>query len=183
MYAKIAVALIDGHIDIHQALRFQSETKHGKHTARSGLFLRDFPGRLILYPLEAATCAVIFFGGDWYDAGIAAVTGLTAGIVEWGLGSLNNNSKILLDILVGIAVGIVGGLFYRFDGEQACLPAVFLGTLYWFFYGTAFVIGKLCSLLLLFTRQLLGNEKKNLVCPCCSSQFLLPKRHFGDCGW
>lgn len=147
MYAKIAVALVDGRIDLHQALKFQSETKHGDHTAASGLFLRDFPGRLILYPLEAATCAVIFFGGDWRDAGVAAATGLTAGLVEWGLVSLNNNAKILIDVLVGIATGIVGGLFYRYGGETTCLPAVFLGVLYWFFYGTAFVLGMLwyCS--------------------------------------
>ena len=59
---KIAVALIHGHIDVHKALTFQIETKQGKHTAKSGLFLRDFPGRLVVYPLEAATCAVIFFG-------------------------------------------------------------------------------------------------------------------------
>eukprot|EP00526_Cylindrotheca_closterium_P007251 CAMPEP_0113658378 /NCGR_PEP_ID=MMETSP0017_2-20120614/31678_1 /TAXON_ID=2856 /ORGANISM="Cylindrotheca closterium" /LENGTH=689 /DNA_ID=CAMNT_0000572629 /DNA_START=68 /DNA_END=2137 /DNA_ORIENTATION=+ /assembly_acc=CAM_ASM_000147 len=141
LYAKIAVALVDGHIDIHQALIFQSNTKHGKHTAASGLFLRDYPGRLILYPLEAATCAVIFFGGDWTDAGVAAAAGLCAGIVEWCLVSLNNNAKILIDVLVGITTGIVGGLFYRYLETPTCLPSVFLGVLYWFFYGTAFVIG------------------------------------------
>ncbi|CAJ1945169.1 unnamed protein product [Cylindrotheca closterium] len=141
LYAKIAVALVDGQINIHQALTFQSNTKRGKHTAASGLFLRDFPGRLVLYPLEAATCAVIFFGGDWADAGVAAVTGLCAGLMEWFLVSLNSNAKILIDVLVGITTGIVGGLFYRYLDEPTCLPAVFLGVLYWFFYGTAFVIG------------------------------------------
>lgn len=142
LYAKIAIALVDGHVDIHQALKFQTETKRGRHTAASGLFLRDFPGRLILYPLEAATCAVIFFGGDWTDAGVAAVTGLCAGIVEWFLVSLNNDAKILVDILAGITTGIVGGLFYNYLEASTCLPSVFLGVLYWFFYGTAFVIGK-----------------------------------------
>ena len=53
LYTKIAVAFLDGHIDIHQALIFQTETKRGRHTAKSGLFLREFPGRLVLYPLEA----------------------------------------------------------------------------------------------------------------------------------
>ena len=39
---------------------------------------------------------------------------------------------------------MIGGLFYRFhEGEDYCLQAIFLGTLYWFFYGTAFVIGLL----------------------------------------
>jgi hypothetical protein len=64
MYMKIAVALVEERINVHQALIFQTETKQGKHTARSGLFLRNYPGRLILYPLEAATCTVIFFNGD-----------------------------------------------------------------------------------------------------------------------
>lgn len=68
-YTRIAVALIEGHIDVHKALQYQIETKQGRHTARSGLFLRDFPGRLVLYPLEAATCTVIFFGGRWEDGG------------------------------------------------------------------------------------------------------------------
>jgi len=42
---------------------------------------------------------------------------------------------------VGISTGIIGSLFYRYTEQQTCLPAIFLGTLYWFFYGTAFVIG------------------------------------------
>lgn len=146
LYAKIAIALTNGYIDIHEALKFQQETKEGLHTAASGLFLRNYPGRLILYPLEAATCAVIFFSGDWHDAGVAAVTGLAAGLVEWFLNSnwtlknLGNNGKVLTDLLVGISTGVIGGLFYKYK-DTTCLPSVFLGTLYWFFYGTAFVIG------------------------------------------
>ena len=34
LYMKIAYALMEGHINIHEALIFQTETKHGKHTAR-----------------------------------------------------------------------------------------------------------------------------------------------------
>ena len=55
LYMKVAVAYVDGYINIHQALNFQSDIKKGKHTAASGLFLRDFPGRLLLYPFEAGT--------------------------------------------------------------------------------------------------------------------------------
>ena len=62
---RIAIALMDGDITVHEALIFQSDTKMGEHTAKSGLFVRDFPGRLILYPGVAATCAIIFFSGDW----------------------------------------------------------------------------------------------------------------------
>ena len=38
-----------------QALQYQIETKEGKHTAPSGMWLRDFPGRLVLYPLQVMT--------------------------------------------------------------------------------------------------------------------------------
>lgn len=142
LYMKIAVAFIEGNINIHQALIFQTETKLGKHTAKSGLFLRKHPGRLILYPLEAATCAVIFFGGDWTDGGVAAVCGLATGLVDMSLQKYASaDTQILVDAAVGFVTGIVGGLFYQYTGESNCLSAIFLGTLYWFFYGTAFVIG------------------------------------------
>ena len=144
IYMRIAVALVDGHIDVYEALNYQDQTLEGRHTARSGLFLRDFPGRLLLYPFQAATCAVIFFGGDFLDAGIAAICGLTAGLVEWFLSKLGGQFKefkILVDVFVGVSTGIIGGLFYHYTPEEVCLKSIFLGTLYWFFYGTAFVIG------------------------------------------
>lgn len=153
MYEKTAMALVEGHIGIHDALIYQTETKKGKHTCKSGLFLRGNPGRLVLYPLQAATCCVIFFGGDLRDAGVAAVCGIMAGLIEWALSSKSifanvNDSKLLIDFLIGLSTGIIGGLFYRSynylpNEDNFCLQAVFLGTLYWFFYGTAFVIGLL----------------------------------------
>lgn len=105
---------------------FQSETKMGNHTASSGNFLREFPGRLVLYPAVASTCAVIFFGGDWTDFGIAALAGLVAGLVEYGLSLVGGG--VLTDYMVGTSVGIVAGLFYRFGGEDICVSSVFLGT-------------------------------------------------------
>mmetsp|Transcript_24792 Transcript_24792/g.35482 ORF Transcript_24792/g.35482 Transcript_24792/m.35482 type:complete len:687 (-) Transcript_24792:147-2207(-) len=163
IYHRIAMALIEGQINVHEALIYQREAKRGMHTAKSGLFIRNFPGRLILYPGQAATCAVIFFSGAWIDAGIAAVCGLAAGLVEYALSCVGGQATVLLDILVGIVTGLVGGLFFRFmpDGQAClndpipdldgtvsaaciaapCLPSIYLGTLYWFFYGTAFVIG------------------------------------------
>mmetsp|Transcript_32438 Transcript_32438/g.64308 ORF Transcript_32438/g.64308 Transcript_32438/m.64308 type:complete len:607 (+) Transcript_32438:160-1980(+) len=147
MYFRIAVALIKGHISVHDALVFQTETKDGAHTARSLLFLRDFPGRLIIYPFQAATCALIFFDGDWNDVVPALVCGFVTGLVEYALSSIGGDALKLLDISVGLATGIVGSLFYRFTyvgGETPyCLTSIFMGTLYWFFYGTAFVIGLL----------------------------------------
>ena len=140
MYFKTAVALVEEQISVHDALIFQRELKEGKHTCPSGLFLRNNPGRLILYPFQAATCCVIFFSGDWYDAGVSAVCGLAAGLIEWALSS-KNETKILIDCLVGLSTGVIGGLFYKYvshdvDGDgledEFCLRAVFLGTLYWY---------------------------------------------------
>ena len=157
IYHRIAMALIDGQINVHEALIYQREAKQGMHTARSGLFIRNFPGRLLLYPGQAATCAVIFFSGEWLDAALAAICGLVAGLIEYVLSCVGGRATILLDILVGVSTGVIGGLVFRWgpDGEECitnpdntaacdgapCLPAVYLGTLYWFFYGTAFVIG------------------------------------------
>lgn len=128
---------------MHRALQYQIETKRGEHTARSGLFLRDFPGRLVLYPLEAATCAVIFFGGDWGDGLVAALCGLVAGLLDMGLRSAGDVGAIVLDVVVGTSTGAIAGLLQRYTDGALCLSSIFLGTLYWFFYGTAFVIGLL----------------------------------------
>ena len=49
-------------------------------------------------------CAVIFFGGVWMDAAIAAVTGLAAGLVDWALIRAGGKATVLLDVLVGISV-------------------------------------------------------------------------------
>ena len=139
IYMRIAVALMDGDINVHEALIFQSETKLGLHTASSGHFLRDFPGRLCLYPLVAGTCAVIFFSGDWTDFYIACITGFASGCVEYALSLVG--AGILTDVMVGTSTGAIGALFCRYGGEDVCLSSVFLGTLYWYFYGTAFVLG------------------------------------------
>jgi hypothetical protein len=50
---------------------------------------------------------------------------------------------VLLDASVGFTTGVVGGLFFEYGGKSQCLSSIFMGTLYWFFYGTAFVIGLL----------------------------------------
>jgi uncharacterized membrane protein YjjP (DUF1212 family) len=69
--------------------------------------------------------------------------------MEWALTAMSDyfgrgEVKILVDVMAGCITGIIGGLFYQFyDGEDFCLASIFLGTLYWFFYGTAFVLGLL----------------------------------------
>ena len=54
---------------------------------------------------------------------------------------VGGEATLLIDIAVGLATGAIGSLFYYYDGERYCLSSIFMGTLYWFFYGTAFVVG------------------------------------------
>jgi len=142
---KIGLALLNDHLEVVQALNLQEQVLNEELTASSGKFFRNHPGRLMLYPLQASTCAIIFFGGDsWYDAVVAAITGLSAGMVEYLLNCTQSKmASTLTDVMVGLVTGIVGGLFYNNSEWEICLSSVFLGVLYWFFYGTAFVIGLL----------------------------------------
>ena len=52
------------------------------------------------------------------------------------MGYAGEMGKVMLDVIVGVSTGAIGGLFYQFDGQTQCLSSIFLGTLYWFFYGT-----------------------------------------------
>ena len=63
--------------------------------------------------------------------------GIAAGLIEMAMGYLGTTGKVILDVLVGTATGAIAGLFYR-SSPTHCLSSIFLGTLYWFFYGTAF---------------------------------------------
>eukprot|EP00548_Thalassiothrix_antarctica_P006674 CAMPEP_0194132738 /NCGR_PEP_ID=MMETSP0152-20130528/3142_1 /TAXON_ID=1049557 /ORGANISM="Thalassiothrix antarctica, Strain L6-D1" /LENGTH=680 /DNA_ID=CAMNT_0038827897 /DNA_START=79 /DNA_END=2121 /DNA_ORIENTATION=+ len=143
LFTKVATAFVNENIDIHQALIFQTEIKKGLHTAKSGRYImRSYPGRLFIYPLQAASCALIFFDGGFSDAGVAAICGFTAGLIEWAIdSSAPGDLKILKDVIVGTFTGIIASIAFRFDGDFFCLKSIFMGTLYWFFYGTAFVAG------------------------------------------
>lgn len=127
-YMRLAKALMAGSLDVHRALTYQTEIKEGLHTARSGIFLRTWPGRILLYPLVASTCTGIFFGGDWDDAIIAAVCGIATGVVEWTAGKLGRSGAVTMDALVGFVVGIITGFVYNradtFYSGGHCLPAV-----------------------------------------------------------
>jgi hypothetical protein len=56
---------------------------------------------LILFPLEAATCAVVFFGGGWRDGAVAALCGLVCGLIDWNVGMLGEVGSVILDLFVG----------------------------------------------------------------------------------
>ena len=50
-FMRIANAVIQKNLDVDRALQYQIDTANGRHTARTGRFLRSNPGRLVLYPL------------------------------------------------------------------------------------------------------------------------------------
>ena len=87
----------------------------------------------------------MFFGGSWSDGFAAAACGLLTGVLQILCEQVGEVGSVGIDMFVGIATGMLGGFFYSMDyfSESACLSSIFLGTLYWFFYGTAFVIGLL----------------------------------------
>jgi len=91
----------------------------------------------------SATCTGIFFGGDAKDMGVSAICGLASGLIELGSGKLGETGKIAMDMVVGMCTGAITGLAFYNAGQDLCISSILLGTLYWFFYGTAFVIGLL----------------------------------------
>lgn len=141
-FSQISVAVVEGHLTVSEAMNYQDEVNRGEHTPWINWQLRTHYGRCVLYPLEAATCALIFFEGDYFSALIALVTGTAAGLIEAVLTKHGGEVKYATDFLVGVSIGIISMLVYAYNGPY-CFKAVFLGTLYWFFYGTAFVIGLL----------------------------------------
>merc|ERR1712232_1207221 len=79
-------------------------------------------------------------GGDFEDALVAALCGFVAGIIEWTCDTQFGEHKVLKDLLVGTSTGLISGLFYELYKQTFCLFGIFMGVMYWFFYGTAFVI-------------------------------------------
>ena len=138
---RIALALIDREINVHEALIFLERNKGGDFHGKISKFLREPPGRLVLYPWKAAMYSIVFFGGNFRDAGIAAICGCFGGLIEMILKKLD--LTIIKDLSVGISTGIIGGLFFYYQNEATCLRAIFMATLHWYFFGTAFVVGLL----------------------------------------
>lgn len=138
---KIALAVIDRDITVHEALIFIEKNKDAEFSGRINKFLRKPPGRLILYPWKAAMYTIVFFGGDFRDAGIAAICGCFGGFIEVTLKNLD--LSIIKELTVGISTGVIGGLFFYYQDESTCLRAIFMATLHWYFFGTAFVVGLL----------------------------------------
>ena len=58
-------------------------------------------------------CAVIIFKGNWTDGGITAVCAVTVGLLEYVLEYVGGKSTTLVDIIIGVSTGLIGGLFYR----------------------------------------------------------------------
>ena len=152
-YTRIAEALMAGHIDVERALQYQVEVKRGDHTACSGRFFPAPPAPypllastyvsssrdLVIYPQEGANdiaCCVIFFGGDWRSFGSRRFVD-RHGTHRGRLRPRRAHGRHGEGHGRGHGDGHYWGLAYQHFGGELCLASIFLGTLYWFFYGTA----------------------------------------------
>ena len=100
---------------------------------------RDYPGRAGVLVIMAPLCATVFFGGTWWDFFLSFPCGLAAGSLAW-LGTKHEELAGVTDYLVSIVVGAIAMIFSSAFPERTCFSAQVFGPLYWFFYGTAFVL-------------------------------------------
>lgn len=139
--SKIGRSVLNGPMTPMDGLRLirDHEVLISKKCSRIESYYRDFPGRGLVIPLMAASCAGVYFEGTWPDVGFAAVCGVAGGIVAW-CGVLNNQIQAIADYLAAIFVAMISVGFVHAFPDSACFSAEVFGTLYWFLYGTAFVI-------------------------------------------
>jgi uncharacterized membrane protein YjjP (DUF1212 family) len=111
---------------------------------------KNMPGRVLVLILLAFSSTFAFFKGTWIDLCFAACTAMVAGLIC--LAASNNPlfSKIQ-DILLAIVAALIATIGITLVPNGTCFAAEFLGTLFWFLYGSAFMI----SLTEIYNGQLL----------------------------
>jgi len=136
---NIARGVLNGSISPKEGLKLirNHEQSHTYSKIEAGY--RDFPTRAGVVPLMAATCATVFFGGTWYDLGFAAVCGLVGGIVA-SICTAHEQLTGVMDYVVAILTALISVASVTLFHTKTCFSAQVLGTLYWFFYRTAFVL-------------------------------------------
>lgn len=137
--SKIGWAVLEKKLSAQDGLRAIRD-KTGR-TPERGLesCYRDFPGRAFVIPLMACTCATVYFNGTWLDLGFAAACGAASGIVAW-LANRHEQMSGVMDYLAAIVTAMISTAAVTSYPDSACFSAQVLGTLYWFLYGTAFVL-------------------------------------------
>lgn len=64
---KLAHLVLRKEVTISQALRFMDVVELGQDVPKWEKFYREFPGRAVIFPIMAFTCAPLFFSGSGFD--------------------------------------------------------------------------------------------------------------------
>lgn len=137
--SKIGWAVLEKKVTPQDGLRaIRDKIGHAKERGLESYY-RDFPGRALLVPLMSSTCATVYFNGTWTDFGFAAACGAASGIVVWIADKYEHMSGIM-DYLAAIVTAMISTAAVTSYPDSTCFSAQVLGTLYWFLYGTAYVL-------------------------------------------
>lgn len=119
------------------ALIHDFETSHPY--SKFETFYRNMPGRVLVLILLAFSSAFAFFKGTWIDLGFAACTAMVAGLICL---AASNNPLVskMQDMLISIVAALIATIGITLVPNGTCFAAEVLGTLFWFLYGTAFMI-------------------------------------------
>lgn len=137
--SKIGWAVLDKTLSVHDGLRAIRDVGSRGPVRRVEKCYREFPGRAFIIPLMASTCATVYFQGTWLDFGFAAACGAASGLVAW-VATMHEQLAGVSDYLAAIVTAMIATGAVTTFPDSACFSSQVLGTLYWFLYGTAFVI-------------------------------------------
>mmetsp|Transcript_6118 Transcript_6118/g.17118 ORF Transcript_6118/g.17118 Transcript_6118/m.17118 type:complete len:548 (-) Transcript_6118:315-1958(-) len=137
--SKIGWAVLDRSLPVQDGLRAIRDMGSRTAVRRVENCYRDFPGRAFIIPLMASTCATVYFNGTWLDLGFSAACGVASGLVAW-IATMHEQLAGVCDYLAAIVTAMISTAAVTTFPDSACFSSQVLGTLYWFLYGTAFVI-------------------------------------------
>jgi len=103
-------------------------------------FYRSMPGRILVIIMLATCSSFAFFKGTWVDIGFAGLTACAAGIIHYSAVSGNHLVGKTQDMLVSIVAALIATIGMTVSPNGTCFSAEVMGTLFWFLYGTAFMI-------------------------------------------
>lgn len=137
--SKIGWAVLDKSLPVQDGLRAIRDMSSRGPTRRVENYYREFPGRAFIIPLMSSTCATTYFNGGWLDFGFAAACGAASGLVAW-VATMHEQLAGVSDYLAAIVTAMIATAAVTTFPDSTCFSSQVLGTLYWFLYGTAFVI-------------------------------------------
>ena len=125
--SKIAKAAIEGSLDVTKGHEWMNQMEGGRDNhddtdSRSLLqgLLRSPAGLYLIYPLGAASFAVVFFGATMIDAGFAAIAGFITAMILHATDNIPAISGVT-ELLISIVVSMVASTAYRFFSQNGSL--------------------------------------------------------------